>query len=276
MTTKNLECWMRMLNGIERKRRPKCLAKALFAWAASAGRRLTLPAPVVLFASAIPLHAATEAPALRAPKSPEHQSGHAPLDVAFTDKAALDGQVPGFPVSVAIPLAKGAFRDTAGSRLLDAGGKAVPAQFAVLNRWWAANQSIRHLLVHFQPTVPATAAIRHFWQTWPNGLFAVFGFDGEENIGPGYYNMEGGRYYFGRYDQATRTGFEVAGSARGYLDGPFSRARFGGWDYGFYPHTAASPDGRYLYTTDRLYGKVMLRRLDFAKQEVRTLLELPG
>jgi hypothetical protein len=95
-------------------------------------------------------------------------------------------------------------------------------------------------------------------------------------FGPGYYNMEGGRYYYGRYDPATRTAFGVAGSARGYLDGPFSRARFGGWDYGFYPHTAASPDGRYLYATDKVNGKILLRRLDFEKQEVRTVADIPG
>ena len=71
-------------------------------------------------------------------------------------------------------------------------------------------------------------------------------------FGPGYYTLEGGRYGFGRYDPGTRTAFTVAGSARGYLDGPFSRARFGGWDYGFYPHLAMSPDRRYLFATDRL------------------------
>jgi hypothetical protein len=95
-------------------------------------------------------------------------------------------------------------------------------------------------------------------------------------FGPAYYNMEGGRYYYGRYDEAARTGFAVAGSARGYLDGPFSRARFGGWDYGFYPHTVLSSDGRYLFATDRAKGRIVLRRLDFEKQEVKTLTDLPG
>lgn len=95
-------------------------------------------------------------------------------------------------------------------------------------------------------------------------------------FGPGYYNMEGGRYFFGWYDEAARTAFAAAGSARGHLDGPFSRARFAGWDYGFYPHTASSPDRRYLYAADKFNGKILLRRLDFARQEVRTLTDIQG
>lgn len=95
-------------------------------------------------------------------------------------------------------------------------------------------------------------------------------------FGPGYYNMEGGHYFFGWYEEAARAAFAAAGSARGHLDGPFSRARFGGWDYNFYPHTVSSPDRRYLYVTDRFDGKLLLRRLDFAKQEVRTLTDIPG
>lgn len=80
-----------------------------------------------------------------------------------------------------------------------------------------------------------------------------------------------GRYSFGVYDLMTGRGHVVAGSARGYLDGPFSRARVGGWDYNVRSQSAASPDGRYFFFTDGYNGGV-LRRLDFENQDVRTML----
>jgi hypothetical protein len=52
-----------------------------------------------------------------------------------------------------------------------------------------------------------------------------------------------GDAWFGSYDAATERAHLVAGSARGYLDGPFSRARFGGWDYTVRATSAASMSG---------------------------------
>ena len=98
-----------------------------------------------------------------------------------------------------------------------------------------------------------------------------------ESFSPGvgsraYQAMDGGgRYGFGCYDPGTGRGHLVAGSARGYLDGPFSRARFGGWDYVVRGRSATSPEGRYYFFTDGYNGHV-LRRLDYEKQEVQTLL----
>jgi hypothetical protein len=80
-----------------------------------------------------------------------------------------------------------------------------------------------------------------------------------------------GRYVFSSYDPDTERGHEVAGGAQGYLDGPFSRARFGGWDYVVRSQAAGSRDGRYLYFTDGYNGHV-LRCLDLKTQWVRTLL----
>jgi len=62
----------------------------------------------------------------------------------------------------------------------------------------------------------------------------------------------------------------VAGGAAGYLDGPFSRARFGGWSYGARSTGARSPNGRYVYFTEPYYDKV-LRRLDLQEQRVGTV-----
>jgi RNA polymerase sigma-70 factor (ECF subfamily) len=86
---------------------------------------------------------------------------------------------------------------------------------------------------------------------------------------------------FQSYDEATDRYHVVAGSARGYLDGPFSRARYGGHDYGARATSSASPSlsaplslsggsKRFVYITDGHNGCV-LRRLDFVKQEVSTV-----
>ncbi|MBA4387398.1 MAG: hypothetical protein C0404_05415 [Verrucomicrobia bacterium] len=82
---------------------------------------------------------------------------------------------------------------------------------------------------------------------------------------------QGGRYICFTYDSRTERYFPMAGSTQGYLDGPFSRARFGGADYTARPRAVLSPDGRYGYMNDvRNGGK--LRFLDFEKQEVKTFL----
>lgn len=82
---------------------------------------------------------------------------------------------------------------------------------------------------------------------------------------------EGGRYVCLSYDAATERYHVVAGSARGYLDGPFTRARFGGSSYSTRGEACASPDGRYLYIIDA-YNQRAIRVLDLEKQEVRTIM----
>jgi hypothetical protein len=95
-------------------------------------------------------------------------------------------------------------------------------------------------------------------------------------FGPGYINAEGGRFFFGWFDPANGLAYAAAGSGRGYLDGPISRARFSGWDYNGGPFTVQSPDARFLFLTDRRLGKMTLRCIDWAKQTVRTIVpELP-
>ena len=91
---------------------------------------------------------------------------------------------------------------------------------------------------------------------------------------PGLAFFEGGGDYVLRaLDPKTDRYFTVAGGARGYLDGPFSRARFGGWGYGGGLVTACAPDGT-LYIAETTLNVV--RRLDFAKQEVTTVISNPG
>jgi len=64
------------------------------------------------------------------------------------------------PVSAVIPMPKGLLHGTAGLRVFDVTGVALPAQFDVLNRWWADDQSIRHLKVHFLTSLSAFAGTK--------------------------------------------------------------------------------------------------------------------
>lgn len=65
---------------------------------------------------------------------------------------------------------------------------------------------------------------------------------------------------------------KAAGSATGYLDGPFSRARFIAGGYSARGKTATSPDGRYVYMTEPWLG-LCLRQIDYGRQQVRTLIK---
>lgn len=78
------------------------------------------------------------------------------LDVALTVKENADIGASNYPVSAVIPLAQGAFFDPA-----QLGVTGVPSQVEPLERW--PDNSLRHVLVHFQATVAAHGdAIYHF------------------------------------------------------------------------------------------------------------------
>lgn len=85
-----------------------------------------------------------------------------------------------------------------------------------------------------------------------------------------YGPTQAGRNLLLSYDSETELVHIVAGSARGYLDGPFSRARFGRNSYTSRPRFAASPDRRYFYLLDA-ENQLALRRCDLEKQEVITI-----
>jgi exo-rhamnogalacturonan lyase-like protein len=78
----------------------------------------------------------------------------AALDVPISVKEVAGVGATRYPVTVVVPLERGTYTDTSKFRLVDADGKPVPAQIDVLNRWWVdLDRSIRHLVIHFQPTV---------------------------------------------------------------------------------------------------------------------------
>jgi hypothetical protein len=77
------------------------------------------------------------------------------IDVVFDVKEAAGTGTTDFPTHIVVPIAEGMRGNAAGLRVERADGVAVPAQFSVLNRWWARDNSVRHLLVRFPATVGA-------------------------------------------------------------------------------------------------------------------------
>ena len=85
----------------------------------------------------------------------------------------------------------------------------------------------------------------------PSGLFQE---DGYANI-------------FRAYDPKTDRFMTVIGcGSEGTIDGPFSRARLGGWGYSSSGGMASGSSSRYKYMSTREGDKDVLRRLDFKKR----------
>lgn len=81
---------------------------------------------------------------------------------------------------------------------------------------------------------------------------------------------QGERHVFLAYDERTERYHQATRGARGYLDGPFSRARLKSGHYHEALFQARAPDGRFFYVLEDVdVGRV--RALDFAKQYVHTL-----
>lgn len=87
--------------------------------------------------------------------SPTPSPVGARLDLPLTVKEIAGDGVADCPVSVVVPLPYGQHQDTGSFRVLDPGGREVPAQFRVINRHWNKDRSIRHVLVVFEASVGA-------------------------------------------------------------------------------------------------------------------------
>lgn len=92
-------------------------------------------------------------PVVRPREEPPLEPGT--LDVPLSVKEVAGTGASGFPVTAVVPLPRGAFTTTENLRISDPEGRTVPAQLEVLNKHWADDGSIRHVLVHFQPVVDA-------------------------------------------------------------------------------------------------------------------------
>ncbi len=81
---------------------------------------------------------------------------------------------------------------------------------------------------------------------------------------------EGGRFVYYGYDASSERIHTLAFSGCGLLDGPFSRARYGGCGYLCSVGGPKSADGRYSVFIDRRNGS-RLRMMDFKEQMVSTI-----
>ena len=60
-----------------------------------------------------------------------------------------------YPITVVFPLEYGQYDNTDSFYIADEKGNPVSAQFHILNRWWAKDNSVRHIMAHFVPDVSA-------------------------------------------------------------------------------------------------------------------------
>ncbi|MHC4820037.1 MAG: exo-rhamnogalacturonan lyase family protein, partial [Planctomycetota bacterium] len=104
-------------------------------------------------------------PAKEAAPLPPVEPGEPPAGIVVTVKDASGLGAVDYPVQAVVPLTYGAYQDTSRFRIVDGQGHPVPAQFEVLNRWWARDNSLRHVVAHFRATVAADAASRYVVQT---------------------------------------------------------------------------------------------------------------
>jgi hypothetical protein len=86
--------------------------------------------------------------------SPLASAGELSVKLNLTERAGVARTAE--PVSGGVPLPAGTIKDVAELAVLDAAGKPVPAQFAVLNKHWDTGGSPKWVLVIFQADVPAS------------------------------------------------------------------------------------------------------------------------
>ena len=63
--------------------------------------------------------------------------------------------VAGFPTSAVFPLPEGEYQNIDDFVIRDQHGLVIPAQFEVLNRWWGKDNSLRHIVAHFNVDIAA-------------------------------------------------------------------------------------------------------------------------
>lgn len=78
-------------------------------------------------------------------------------EVVLTASNPANVKLPSWPVTIAVPFPVAALPEPEGLAILGPHGEPVPAQFAVLTRWWARDNSVATLLVTFlaDPAVPS-------------------------------------------------------------------------------------------------------------------------
>ena len=93
--------------------------------------------------------------------------------VRLTVREGSDYGATDYPVLAVIPLEYGKFHDTSTFRIRDGADNPIPAQFSVLNRWTARDNSIRHVVARFKSTVVPQGTTDVYFKT-----------DGGDDAGP--------------------------------------------------------------------------------------------
>lgn len=83
-------------------------------------------------------------------------SAQAGLRIKIAVKNTTQYAAEKFPVTLGCPLPKSKYWDIRNFALVDKSGQPVLAQFEVLNRNWATDNSLRHIAIHFLADVPAS------------------------------------------------------------------------------------------------------------------------
>lgn len=118
-------------------------------------------------------------------------------------------------------------------------------------------------------------------ERWEGSEMGVFGnLDGSrlQTLHRRYYPIvpyvqEGGPYHLTGYDSVNEHVMDISGGGRGLLDGPLSRARFGGSGYSMGGGASGlTPDGRFFVMGDGINKATRL--IDLKEQTVRSVPEL--
>ena len=73
----------------------------------------------------------------------------------FTVKESSGKGVSNYPVSMVFPVEYGLFFHPGDFHIKNNAGEIIPAQFNVINRWWAKDRSLRHIQAHFNVDIDA-------------------------------------------------------------------------------------------------------------------------
>lgn len=77
------------------------------------------------------------------------------LLTSFVVKEPAGVSAVNYPISIVIPLPLAEYFYAGDFHIKNSSGEIVPAQFNVLNRWWAKDRSLRHIQAHFNVDLPA-------------------------------------------------------------------------------------------------------------------------
>ena len=107
-----------------------------------------------------------------------------PLETFLTDFTVKESSGKGatnYPVSMVFPVEQGLFFHPGDFHIRNSAGEVVPAQFNVINRWWAQDRSLRHIQAHFTVDIePYTVGQAN------TGLKTFNLYAGNANIKPNY------------------------------------------------------------------------------------------